>query len=392
MTSSGFTKVKEIYENRDKRAKELRKLGQKVVGYFCCYSPLEFFTTLDLVPYRISGRVREPITQADAYLETIMCPFIRSSFDMALKRDYDFLDGLVVPHSCDTVQRIYDIWKHYRPPAYTYFLDVPHMVQPSSFEFFKRGLELFKKSLEKFAGREITRESLVKAIEIHNENRALLRELYNLRKPNPPLLSGVEAMQIVIAGTTMPAKEHNDLLRSIISEVKQRRQTPQRKPRVLVYGCEIDDSAFIELVEECGTNVVMDDLCTGTRCFWNDVPLTPDLLDGLAERYLDKLPCPRTYRPRTGTRQEDLENRFSYLRQYLKDFQVEGVILYIMRFCDTHEFDAPDVKDYVEGLGLPVLHIEHDYSSSTLEPLRTRVQAFAEMIVPSGERVKERRS
>jgi bzd-type benzoyl-CoA reductase N subunit len=380
--SPGLAKARERYHHRGGRARELRSQGKKVIGYFCCYPPVEFITALDMVPYRISGRIWEPIARADAYLETIMCPFIRSCFDLALRGDYDFLDGLVVPHSCDTVQRIYDIWKHYRPPAYAHFLNVPHMVQPSSFDFFYQELQRFKKSLEDFAGREMSRERLVQAVRAHNENRALMRELYQLRREDPPPLSGVEAIEAVTAGVTLPVEEYNQLLKEIILEVARRERLSgeKRKPRILVYGSEIDDAAFIRLVEECGAEVVMDDLCTGTRYFWHDVELTPDPLEGLTERYLDKLECPRTYRPRSGTRQEDLENRFGYLQRYIKDFKVDGVILYIIRFCDTYELDAPDVKDYVQGLGLPVLHIEHDYSAATLEPLRTRIQAFLEMI------------
>lgn len=378
--SIGLAKVKELYHNRERRAKELSSQGKKIIGYFCCFPPLEFFTALDLIPYRIAGRVREPVTEADAYLETIMCPFIRSCFDLALKGDYQFLDGLVIPHSCDSVQRIYDIWKYYRNPGYAHFIDVPHMVHPSSFEFFKMELKTFKKNIEDFAGREISRQSLVDAIEVHNENRALLRELYQLRKQVPPLLSGVEAMQTVIAGMTIPVMEYNQLLREVIQEVTSRKERPQQGARLLIYGSELDDVALIQLVEECGANVVIDDLCTGTRVFWHDVEIDSDPLDALASRYLEKLVCARTYRQRTGTYQEDLENRFGYLRDFASDFKVEGVLLYIIRFCDTFEFDAPDVKGYLEGLGLKVLHLEHDYFASTLEPLRTRIEAFLEMI------------
>ena len=124
----------------------------------------------------------------------------------------------------------------------------------------------------------------------------------------------------------------------------------------------------------------MDDLCIGSRFYWHDVELTPDPLDGLARRYLEKLVCPRTYRPSPGSHEADLENRFGYLRGYAQEFNVKGGILYIIRFCDTHEFDVPDVREYLQRLGLPTLHIEDDYTLAGIEGLRTRVQAFLEMI------------
>ncbi|MDP6101635.1 MAG: 2-hydroxyacyl-CoA dehydratase family protein, partial [Dehalococcoidia bacterium] len=166
----GIVRAQELMKNFGSRARQLQAGGKKVVGYLCCYPPVEFLTALDLVPFRIQGNTREPISEADAYLETIMCPFIRSCFDRALKGDYKFLDGLVVPHSCDTVQRIYDIWRFYSPVPFTHFLNVPHMVSPSSFTFFEKELELFQQALEGLAGKKITPEDLQAAVKLHDEN------------------------------------------------------------------------------------------------------------------------------------------------------------------------------------------------------------------------------
>ena len=75
-----------------------------------------------------------------------------------------------------------------------------------------------------------------------------------------------------------------------------------------------------------------------------------------------------------------MENRFGYLKQYAQDFKANAIVLYIIRYCDTQELDVPDVRDYLQGLGYPVLHIEDDYSLATIGQLRTRIQAFLEMI------------
>jgi len=335
------------------------------------------FTALDIVPFRIQGSVKEPVTLADAYLETIMCPYMRSCFDQALKGYYDFLDGLVVPHSCDTVQRIYDIWRHYKKPEYSHFINIPHMLHhPASYQFFRQELERFRRSLEEYTGKELTPQALARSIAQHNENRQLQRSLYQLRKP--PLISGAEVIQVLVAGMTVPVEEYNQLLREVIADVKGRSPLAPR-PRVLVYGSETDDEALIRLVEDYSW-VVMDDLCTGTRCFWCDVEPQDDPLMALAHRYLDCIPCPRTYKPRGATREEDLRHRFGYLHDFVRDWQVQGVIFYIIRFCDTHELDVPDVRKFLEEAGVPVLHLEDDYSLFTMGQLRTRIQAFLEMI------------
>lgn len=376
--------IKELCQNRDRRVKQLKGEGRKIVGYFCCYAPLEILTAANLVPYRILGNIRESITVADSYMEPTFCPFTRSCFDVAMKGGYDVLDGYLSPDSCDNIQSLYRLWTYNFKPAYEYWLSVPRIADPASIKFFKGELLRFKRSVEEFAGSEVSNEKLSQAIQLHNQNRALLRELYELRKPDPPLVYGSEVTQILVACMSLPVEEANALLRRVIGELRERKGSPQKKLiRLLISGNEIDDPAFINLVEECGANVVADDLCIGTKFFWHDVEKTEDPFDGLSTRYLEKIMCARTYRGKAWgpeTRQADLEERFGHVRDFARDFNARGAILYVLKYCDTQEWDVPDLRDYLEQVGVPVLHIEHDYTLGSFGALRTRIQAFLEMI------------
>lgn len=377
---TGLEGARRLYENRGERARELREEGRKVVGYICAFPPTELITAAGLVPYRVTGTL-QPVTEADAYLETLMCPYVRSCFDLAVKKRYDFVDGMIWPHSCDGIQKTFDIWRHYVPHSYFHYLDVPHMSDPTSFEFFAKEIDVLRESLEGFSGVKVTDERLKQAVALHNQNRALLRELSDLRKEEPPLISGSEMTQVMMAAMTIPVEESSELVKSIIEEVKNRSDGPQSKSaRLLIYGCEIDDIAFPKLVEESGANVVVEDLCIGSRHYWKDVASDGDLMKNLADHYLGEIMCPRTFRHSPGTRQEDMDNRFGYLRDFARDYGVNGAILYIIRYCDTFEFDAPEVREYLEEVGIPCLHLEDDYSLTSIQGLRTRIQAFLEMM------------
>ena len=376
----GLERAKRLYQERGFRAGELKGEGKKIIGYVCAFPPVELITAAGLVPYRITGTM-EPVTEADAYLETLMCPYVRSSLDQALKGRYAFLDGMVWPHTCDNIQKTFDIWKYYVPHTYFHYLDVPHMSDPDSFEFFTKEIGVFRESLEEYAGVKVSDEALIKAIGLHNRNRALLRELSGLRKQEPPLLSGAEMTQVVIAVLTLPVEEANELLVDTIADVKGRGQgSPKRQTRLLIHGCELDDVAFINMVEESGGNVVIDDLCIGTRYYRKDVETAGDPMRNLADHYLGNIMCPRTFRRALGSREEDLKNRFGHIADLAREYSVDGAILYIIRYCDTFEFDAPDVRDYLVQGGIPVLHIEDDYSLTSIQGYRTRVQAFLEMM------------
>lgn len=383
--NKGLARAKEIYQNRPCRAKELKAEGRKVLGYLCIYPVLEMLTALDIVPYRIFGDMREPITKADACLPTVVCPFLRSCLDVGLKGRYDFLDGAVFAHPCEVAEKTAHIWRIYLKPAYSHFIDTPHTTHPAAQEHHKELLSGFKKTLESFAGQELTSARLREAIEAHNEQRSLVRELYDLRKPDPPLTSGTEVLQVMVALMSIPVHEGSQLLREVISEVKGRKDGPQKKTRLLLWGSIVDDTALVELIEGLDTNLVMDDTCVGSRAYFPDVKLTDDPLDGLAYRYLVDIKCPRTFREAEFGEikkdyMRDLEVRFSYLRDYAKQWQVKGVILHALRFCDIHGYEVPGLKDYLDKVGLPNTYLEPDYTEAALAPLRTRVQAFLEVI------------
>jgi bzd-type benzoyl-CoA reductase N subunit len=342
--------------------------------------PDEIIAAFDMVPYRIQGSQMIAIDEADAYIEPTACPFARSCFNLALRGEYDFLDGFVAPHSCDTIERMYHIWRHNKPASFNHYINVPHMQGPSSETFYREELRYFISCLEEWSGRKLENTKLREAVVLYNRRRAALRELYALRKVDPPLVSGTEVTKILVAGMGIPASEHTELVERFIGEVRSRPR-PQKtgEPRIFVWGNEIDDVAFIRLIEESGAQVVIDDLCTGTRSFWDDVPETEDPLDGIANRYFGTH-CPRSNVPKTETREKDLEARFGHIGRFIGEWNANGTIFYIVRYCDTCELEGPDLREYLNGMGLPVLMIEDDYSVSTIGQLRTRIQAFIEMI------------
>jgi len=300
---------------------------------------------------------------------------------MALKGSYDFLDGLVIPHACDSICRTYDVWKYNLGLPYSHLVDVPHSTDDSSLEFFKAALGTFRRSLGRFAGKDISDEELSQAVQVHNQNRAKVRELYELRKTEPPLISGTEVNKALVAAMSIPVVESGGLLSSVIDEVKARASvSPGKSTRIMVVGAQVDDMAFIDLIENSGASVVADDLCPGAREYGADVEPSQNPIDGIAERYLRKINCPRTYREKTGTYEEYLERRFGHIGHAIKDFKVDGVILYVYKYCDPFGFEVPAMKSYIESKGAPVLYLEDEYSMSTIGRLRTRIQAFLEMI------------
>jgi len=379
--SSAFATVEQLYQDYGMRARELQAQGKKIIGYLCALTPVEMIAAAGFIPMRIKGNVNEPITKADTNFETIICPVVRSCYDLTMKDNYKYISGLVIPHACDSINRTYDIWKNTVDLPYTHMINMPHGTDASSLSFYKEILQTFRASLGKFAGKEISDADLNEAIKEYNDLRTKVHELYELRKSSPPLISGAEVTKVLVAAMSLPATEATSLIESIITEVKQRPVTPGQHPRIMVVGAEIDDAALMDMVESSGANVVADDLCPGTREYWAKVNVDLNPIDALANRYLNEVKCGRTYREQKGTYADHLQDRYQHISNFISDFKVDGVILFIYKYCDSFGFEVPAIKDYItQTTDKPVLYLEDEYSRVSVARLKTRIQAFLEIL------------
>jgi benzoyl-CoA reductase subunit C len=381
----GLDKVRAINQDRAGRVKELRSEGKKVFGYLCIYPITEMLTSFDIVPFRLFGDINEPVTKANNYLPSVVCPFLRSYLDQGLKGKYDFLDGVITSHICDVGSGLPAIWNYAVKTPFAYHLDLPHTLRETSQEYHRQILDSFTRAMEEYTGQKFSARKLAEAIGRHNLQRSLVRKMYDLKKMSPPLLSGIETQQTIKAVQSLPVNEGNLVLEEVIAEVKVRKNIidPQKK-RLMVWGSILDNTSLLGVIEKLDAIVVIDDTCVGSRAYFNDVALTPDPLDGLAKHYLTHIKCPRTftadYYVHTKNYADDLKRRYSYLGDYARDWKVEGVILEALRYCDTHGYEIPAVKDYFQEIGLPCIYLEHDYTLGAMAQMQTRVQGFLEIV------------
>lgn len=351
-------------------ARGWKSQGKRVIGWTCTYTPEEVIYAADAMPVMVLGDLGGT-RLADAYLPSNSCSFARSCFNAALRGEYDYLDGFVESNSCDNRGKIFDMWTHYTKVPNIYFINTPHTNTEKAHGFFYEEVIKFKEWLQKAFGIHISDESLRKAIEVYNTNRLLLKKVYDLRMKHPPLISGTEALEISLSSTVTPKEEHNKLLNQLLNEISSRSNPPKESLRLLVTGSVMDNTELIKIIEAVGGSVVADDWCTGSRYFWNLVDSGGDPLRAIARRYLDKVPSSFMYHH---------EERFKHVVEMAKRYDVEAAIIFVLKFCDTHMFDAPLLRDELKALDLPVLYLEWEHSMSGIAGLKTRIEAFIEMV------------
>jgi len=346
-----------------------------VVGWFCAYTPIEILLAVGLYPYRIVPEPSGAITLADSYIERSFCPYVRSCLGEALDGRYRFLDGLVVVNSCDAMRRLYDVWRYYVGGDFISLLDLPRINSDLAVEYYRECLLNFIEELEAHYRVNISADRLRDAVSAHNRNRCLLKELYQLNQNCGMPVSGVEMQGIIKASTILPGETFTELMEQLLDEIGGIKGDAQEGPRVLITGSIMDNPLIIELIEQSGARVVGDDLCTGTRLFWNLVEPDNDPLTALSRYYLNRTPCPRM---------KDAGKRFDHIFQLVDDFRVDGVIFYTLKFCDPFLYDVPVLKSELSVRGIPNLALEGDYTPGTLGRVKTRIQAFIEMLGEHG--------
>jgi benzoyl-CoA reductase subunit C len=354
---------------------EWKKQGKKVIGYLCTYIPEEIIYAAGILPIRITGDSRElELEEANAYLYIYTCSFVRSCLQLALKKQYDFLDGFVGCSTCDPVRRLADVWEKYLTIPFFHVLTIPRKSSPGAHRLYQHQVERFKQRLEEFSGQKISGNALRSAVEIYNKNRQLLSQLYELRKSDQPPLSGAEVLEVVNAGFRTNKEAHNLLLEKLLDEISTKSRKIKSGLRLMLSGSILNNPEFIETIESLGGVVVVDELCTGMRYFTDPVDHSATdyhLLEAISKRYLSHFPCARMV---------PLEDRFQRVINLIREYRVKGVITQIIRYCAPYAKDQILLKERLEHEGIPMLILDVEYGMGGIGPIRTRVQAFLEML------------
>ena len=140
----------------------------------------------------------------------------------------------------------------------------------------------------------------------------------------------------------------------------------------MLAGSMLDDPDYIKIIEDLGGLVVTDSYCLGPRYFWNNVDETRNPLDALTDYYMSRVSCPRM----AGRQSERVE----YIVELIKEFNVDGVILQRMKFCALWWAEIFIIRKKLKELNIPFLDLEREYMLSGVGAMKTRVQAFMEVL------------
>jgi len=345
-------------------------------GILCPYTVEEIIDASGMVPFRLVPK-NDTIEIADAYLPSNLCSYLRHILEDLLRGDREST-VLVFNHSCDGCRRMLDVCRSFLPSVPVFMIDTPKKNDERSVRYFREELHLMKSFLEERSGLEVTDGMLRDAIDRYNENRRLLRRIYELRPAYPHELSSKFMTSLSDFNTSVSKRSSNGVLKDVVDHLENSPPahvegpvSRGRKKRVFVSGNVYDAQPLLDIIEECGGLVVGDDFCFGGRYLLDRVEREGDLLLNLAGSYLKRTPCGRMF---------DSGKRFDAVVDQVRAGGAAGIIYTSVKFCDNFLGDYPPLRERLIREGIPSLFIEGEYFSMRGGQIRTRIEAFLEML------------
>lgn len=360
---------------------EAQKKGQKVFGTFCVYVPDEVVIAADGIVTGLCGGSQFWVPGGEKVLPKSVCPLIKASVGARLERTCPFFriaDMYVGETTCDGKKKAWEILGQDVP---MHIMDMPQMKRPQDVKKWEDEIKEFAGVVEEFTGNKITPEKLGEAIHIINEKRKALARVYEARKAKNIPISGRDALLVMQIAFFDDPVRCAQMTNRLADELEQRIADgvsvfPAGTKRILVSGTPmaIPNWKLHHIIETSGAAVVCEETCTGTRYFENLVDETRTDLDGqyaaIAERYMG-VNC-ACFTPNTG--------RVDDILRLAKEYDVDGVIDVNLKFCCLYDTEGYTVEKALKDAGIPVLGIETDYTDADAEQLRTRIEAFVEML------------
>ena len=350
-----------------------RRDGGKVIGHFEVYFPEEIAHAAGALPFKVRGAPVEA-RQGESHFGSYLCSILKTSLELVLSNRVE-LDMFVSHPICDSARNLAAIWgRNVEYPCEILYL--PQNANSGHAAAYLRGeYGRLARQIEAVTGHAITDDDLRASLAVFNENRRLLRELYEIKRATPWQLAVDEAYVLMAVGGMIPREEHNALLAWALPKIRERAGVPQDRMRLVFEGgfCEQPPLDLLSTIAKF-SYVVDDDLLIGLRWITEDVPIGEDPLADLAESYLER----SSYSPV----QHDLRKpKEKMLVERIRNAGAGAAIITAAKMCEP---GLDEVVAYVKALdeeGIPYFVSEFEERMTNFDNLQVQLETFIENLL-----------
>jgi len=357
-----------------------KEQGRKIIGYPAGgYLPEELVLACDAIPVCfIQAGDNTILTDAGAYICRWFDPFWRSQIGyLTSGKDpyYTIADLIVIPITDNHIRAFSNTVGYYTPEIESFVFGIPHVKDEYALGYYLQGINRLKKKLEEFTGVGITESRLKQSIRLCNRERELFRQISLMRQSDDFAVASKDFIALNHGSFIADKGVMVEILESFVKEVKDSAPLPKGGPRILLTGSTLarGDSKVIDIIEDTGGVVVMEEFAEGIRPYWGNVKLDGDLMANLAESYFMDRVCPGWFRPGT--------ERLDFLIKLAREYKAAGMIWYQLMYRESYKVESyffPDILKKETGLNM--LTLESEYDAAETGPMKTRIETFIKTI------------
>ncbi len=376
------------FVTREKEIRAAKEEGKKVIGYTCLFAPIELILAADAIPVRVNSGWYDAAKLGDRVVPVEVCPMVRSTIGakmIALSPYLEASDALISVLTCDGMTKLSEILSDYKP---IWAMTLPRVKDTEqSKRLWREEIKAVKGQIEALTGNKIKRKQLKPAIRLTQKATKAYRRLQELRKGSPVIM-GRDAMLVNQTYMWDNIERWTEKTEALCDELEKRASQkkwacPPDTPRVMVTGTPMiwpDNWKVPTLIEEANPQGVLiaDELCSGERLLYDPVGVDEwsmsDMLNAIAERYLMASTCPCL------TSADGNQDRINWMLNKIKEWKIQGVIYYVVRGCMLYAMEYTRVKKVLDRIGVPVYYLDTEYTREDVGQMKTRVEAFLEML------------
>jgi len=351
--------------------KHAAELNRPIIGVMPAYFPLELIHAAGGYPVQLWGN-QLPIEKADAYLQTYCCSVARSMLELEMRGLAHMVQAYAFTSLCDTLINLREIYRRlFTKP--TLELSIPITRTMSARRYYLESVvNNVIMGLQTVTGKKICADTLSEAAKLYGRMRSLQRVFYEIRRKNPGAIKNHDCYAVIKAGFFLPVSNYIDLLEQLIAELEGIAAPASRRPRLLLTGMVFDPLEVYNIFDQVGADIVDDDLANGWRTVSKNELKVENLVEGIAEYLFNPAPCCCIYNPDN--------DRHPYLINKVKECGADGVVFWYVKFCEPDAFDRPQLINRLKAEGIPATTIEMELSMTNFDAVKTRIQAFCEML------------
>jgi benzoyl-CoA reductase/2-hydroxyglutaryl-CoA dehydratase subunit BcrC/BadD/HgdB len=371
----GFAKLIEEEQQALVDAKDVKK-----VGYICNYTPVELLAAAGVRHSRlVKAGSAKTVSAGELYTQSVFCDFTKSCIGFFQEGDpfYKSFDKVYNFHTCSTMKRASEVIEQFVP---TRLLNLPKLrSSEDARNFFREEIVNFKDDLGELTGNPVDDAEVHRQITLYNQARSILKKISELRKRPDPALTGAEFLDLVRGYYYLPVEKLVPALEQVLRHLEGLPEGKARRLRLMVSGSIVADGdrRLLDILEgELGARIVIEDHCAGVRPFYHQISEDGDPYRALANGYLDQAPC---------ARMKPLDDGVAFSGKLAQEYTVDGVIYVFLKFCACYGVSKKEFITEFQKQGLSILELSSDYSESDYGQLKTRIEAFIEVLNERGD-------